>query len=167
MAPRLKGTTLEEKLLLNSVVNENGCRIWQRAKTEKGYGHIVFDTIDFRVHRLAFELWVEPLRPGMDVCHKCDEPSCLEPTHLFQDTKQGNMDDKVQKGRQARGAEQGRSKFCEYDIREIQALYAAGFGQSELGRMYDVNHSTIYRIVNGKRWQHVTEEEGLTLNVGE
>jgi hypothetical protein len=156
---RLKGTTLEEKLLLNSVVNENGCRIWQRMKNQLGYGQIIYQKKMFKVHRLAFELWVEPLRDGMSVCHKCDVRACLEPTHLFQDTHQANMEDMVQKGRQANGERQGGSKFCEYDILEIRALYDAGFSQHELGRMYDVSHKAIEHIVKRKTWKHLTEED--------
>ena len=163
MAPRLKGTTLEEKLMLNSVVNESGCRIWQRYKDWQGYG--VFN--HKRVHRLAFELWVEPLRPEMFVCHTCDNPSCLEPTHLFQDTPAGNSNDMVQKGRQAMGIEQGLSLFCEYDVREIRALYDSGFSPEELALMYDCSRGTIRFIGKRQTWKHLTEEEGLTLNVGE
>jgi hypothetical protein len=158
--PRLKGTTLEEKLMLNSVVNDSGCRIWERAKDDLGYGKIPHNGKQRLVHRLAFELWVEPLGDKMFVCHRCDVPSCLEPTHLFQGTNQENMDDKGQKGRQAKlkGVLNGNSAFCDYDIREMRALYSAGFGQAELGRMYDVSRGTINDIVKRRRWKHLTEE---------
>ena len=157
MAPRLKGT-LEEKLLMNSVITETGCRIWQRTKNNIGYGQMRHDGKMCRVHRLAFELWVEPLGDGMCVCHTCDVRACLEPTHLFQDTQQGNTDDMVEKGRQAKGEAVGGAIFCEYDILEMRALYDAGFGLSELGRMYDVYPATIQHIVKRRSWKHLTEE---------
>ena len=155
----LLGATLEEKLLLNSAVNENGCRIWQRSKMHNGYGRIKYDGKTRCVSRIAFEHWVEPLRDGMFVCHTCDVRACIEPTHLFQDTHQANMADRNNKGRQANGEIHGKSVFCDYDILEMRALYAAGFGQSELGRMYDVRPSTIELIVKRKTWKHIPPQE--------
>jgi hypothetical protein len=158
MTRKLKGTTLEEKLLMNSVVNENGCRIWQRSKEKAGYGHMAYDGKTQRVSRLAFELWVEPIKYGLCVCHTCDVRACLEPTHLFQDTHAANSADMIKKGRQGKGEANSQSILCEYDILEMRALYDAGFGRKELARMYDMTPSNIAYIVKRQTWKHLTEE---------
>lgn len=98
-------------------------------------------------HRWAYELAFGPIPKGLQVCHKCDEPRCVNPDHLFLGTLRDNMADKFSKGRQAKGAQ--LSKLSEEDVNTIRASQLA---QRELARLYKIDRSTVSRIKSGKRW---------------
>jgi hypothetical protein len=80
------------------------CWNWKASRV-KGYGQIrISETEVIRAHRVAWEYTRGPIPDGLFACHKCDNPSCCNPSHLFLGTAQDNADDKVAKGRQAKGA---------------------------------------------------------------
>jgi hypothetical protein len=91
----------------------------------------------------------------MCVCHKCDNPSCVNPDHLFLGTKQENNKDKIQKGRSARGVKAGKTKLTENHVRSIRLEYRKGkhgFGTPALAKKYGVNPQSIMAIINGSSW---------------
>lgn len=82
-----------------------GCWLWTASTNWAGYGRMVVGsrTTGRRAvgaHRLSHELFIGPIPEGADVCHRCDTPSCVNPSHLFAGTKRENMQDMVAKGRQ-------------------------------------------------------------------
>ena len=78
----------------------SGCWNWQGARDANGYGRIRFHARAVLVHRLAAHLWMrEPIRSEHDVCHKCDNPSCFNPSHLFIGTRADNIKDAIAKNR--------------------------------------------------------------------
>ena len=83
------------------MVTSSGCWEYSGSKYPNGYGHVHFMGRDWRVHRLSFFLshgWI-PSGAGVGVFHKCDNPPCFNPDHLFWGTQQDNMDDRDKKGR--------------------------------------------------------------------
>lgn len=82
-----------------AVVTEAGCWEWQRARVSKGYGSYRVGDRSTTAHRHAFELTFGPIPKGMQVCHKCDNPPCINPAHLFLGTNQENQLDSMAKGR--------------------------------------------------------------------
>jgi len=76
-----------------------GCWEWTRARGKKGYGMIWVVDKFIRVSRAAYELYVGPIPEGLNVCHKCDNPPCFNPEHLFVGTQSDNIRDSVEKGR--------------------------------------------------------------------
>lgn len=81
------------------VEDANGCHIWQRSKTNRGYGTLTTGGVGWLAHRAAWALKRGPIPEGMKVLHECDNPSCVNPKHLFLGTSKDNMDDMMAKGR--------------------------------------------------------------------
>ena len=75
------------------------CVIFQGTKSDKGYGRVWHNGKMVRAHRLAYETHVGPIPKGMFVCHRCDNPPCINPEHLFLGTTTDNIRDAVAKGR--------------------------------------------------------------------
>lgn len=112
-----------------------------------------------QAHRFSYELeHGVGSAEGFDVLHKCDNPPCCNPAHLFKGTALDNMNDKHAKGRERyiKGDECSWTKLTEKDVRKIRKLIASGVVQASIARKYSVTPSLITYIKNGKAWGHVT-----------
>ena len=151
---------LRERFLEKVQKTEN-CWIWTGGKTSNGgYGMIRNEDgrggRHLRAHRVAYELFVAPIPEGMCVLHRCDNPGCVNPDHLFLGTDADNAADSVAKGRQAQGERNGSAKLTQRQVQEIREQYRRGsaeFGCYGLGRQYGVDHSAIFAIVKGRNWK--------------
>lgn len=85
----------------------DACWRWTGSTDAKGYGRVFHDGKYRAAHRIAFALAYGPIPAGMFVCHRCDNPRCVNPNHLFLGTIQDNTADMVTKGRHARGERHG------------------------------------------------------------
>jgi hypothetical protein len=103
-APRPR--TLES--VLRETASDGDCLMWT-GPTVRGYGYAWVGSSRTLIHRLVYELARGPIPKGMEVCHHCDRPACVEPTHLFLGTHADNMADTRAKGRQSRGPEHGEA----------------------------------------------------------
>jgi hypothetical protein len=81
------------------VEKTQGCWNWLTALSPKGYGITWYKRKKLAAHRLAWIIFVGPIPEGMQVCHKCDNPKCVNPEHLFIGTNYDNVQDKVAKNR--------------------------------------------------------------------
>lgn len=138
---------------------EGSCWKWNGAKLRAGYG--VFQVIDglkeggttYKAHRVAFVLEHGPVPVGMFICHRCDNPACVNPSHLFAGSAAANVADKVAKNRQARGPLLGPDKkFSDQQIRDIRSDHRS---QTAIGRAYGVSQGTIGKILRRERYKHV------------
>ena len=135
---------------------EDGCWLWLGGKDRDGYGLLEVDGKGFRAHRLAYEHWHESIGEGLYVLHKCDNPSCVNPNHLWTGTQADNMADMYAKGRQAlrRGENHGRSKLTVEQVCEIRVL-GQDCTMAELARQYKVSPRLVAKILKNELWQHV------------
>jgi hypothetical protein len=136
-----------------------GCWEWQGHRDDRGYGTVSLWGRKHRAHRAAYMLLVGPVPDDLEVCHRCDNPPCVNPDHMFLGTHAENMADAKAKGRSARGERVSGAKLTEDDVREIRRRYReGGITQSELGREYGLTQGGIGHIVLGTRWAHVRDE---------
>lgn len=135
------------------------CWLWLGSKAGRGYGKLApqYHCIAYSAHRFMWTLENGPIPKGMYICHHCDNPSCVNPAHLFLGTPKDNAHDKVSKGRanHPRGEKSGLSKLTENDVKDIRHMYAVGHTQEEIAGQYCVSRVSISYIVNRVTWKHV------------
>jgi hypothetical protein len=154
----------KEYISENSEIDINGCWIWVRAKDKKGYGRPGLKGKSIGAHRLSYLAFVGEIPNNLHVLHNCDNPGCVNPKHLFLGTHQDNVNDMVNKNRQAKGENHRNSKLVQREVNEIRTLYSAELAerakgknvqltQKELGERFGVSYGEISDIVNNKRWK--------------
>jgi len=143
-----------EKYIFKTKRDKSGCLVWTGYVSNSGYGSFMINGKNVMVHRWAFENFIAPIKPQNDICHKCDNRLCVEPSHLFQGTRLDNMKDCVRKNRHAHG-ETTYSKLTEQDVLEIKYLSKNGWGSRIMSAFYPVSERHIRSILQGKRWRHL------------
>lgn len=145
-----------QAILSKRYIADNGCWEYTGALNNKGYGTIKrypegsSERRTFSVHRYVYQHVVGGIPEGLLVLHKCDNPKCFNPSHLFLGTHQDNMDDAKAKGRMLGGP--GAGKLTVDDERAIRHLYhAESCNQRALAKYFGVSQQHISRVVNGHR----------------
>jgi len=149
---------------LPDILDENKCWEWKGSINHRkgGYGQLSHNKKTLKAHRISYEIHhSEPLE-NLHCLHKCDNPSCVNPLHLFPGTNLDNVRDKVKKGRcytgYQKGENNGASKLKDTDVVKIRQLYHSGnYTTIKLAEMYNVHRSTISYIVNNKTFKHLLE----------
>lgn len=142
--------------------SDGGCWEWVGAKSkEGGYGCAWIRGKREKSHRLAYELCVGKIPDGMLVCHKCDNPPCSNPSHLFLGTNLDNSKDCTNKGRnrRERGEDRYNAKLSGSEIAMIRMRYRFRGGKDSgcsLAKEFGVAKTMISAIVKNKKWRHIT-----------
>jgi len=136
------------------LVNPNGCWIWKGGRDKDGYGIISIENKSRRAHRVSYEIFKNEVVPYVkNVCHTCDNPSCVNPDHLYVGEPYQNTQDMINKGR-ARFS--GSLKTLNEDIiKRIFLLHSQGFTMSEIGRVFLISRDHVQQILERKIWAHV------------
>ena len=143
-----------------SKVDTSGtCWLWRGYKGCDGYGVIGVGFRTALAHRVSYLLSIGPIEDGKCVCHICDVPSCVRPSHLFVATQTENVLDCARKGRKPKGEANGNSKLTEQSVRDIRRAYATGSTSlGRLGKQYGVSGENIHAIVKRKTWVMLKQE---------
>jgi len=136
------------------------CWLWRGALSGRGYGNISFRGKVTGAHRVSFIL-DQCFVPPADrmVCHRCDTPACVNPSHLFLGTNSDNMRDCVQKGRfpPQHGHHNPQAVLTTEQVGRVRAELAAGKSHRQIAQEIGVNRSTIDRIASGESWRDVRQ----------
>lgn len=150
------GLTLEERFFLY-VKKGPGCWQWLSYIDPRGYGRLNYGGRPMLASRVSYLIHYGEIPEGMGVCHKCDNPPCTNPEHLFLGTPADNTADMHAKGRARKrgmkGTEHPLSKLTEADVREIRKSPEK---IAALALRFNVSRATVHSIVTGKTWTHIT-----------
>lgn len=140
----------------------SGCWLWLGAIDSKGYGHISNGPRRIMASRASWLLAHGSFPNNLYVLHRCDNPACVNPDHLFLGTHQDNMDDMMAKGRRAVGdkvASKGENhpgaKLKDADIINIRRDHKNGEPQTSIAKRLNMSLPPINQIVNRKSWKHI------------
>lgn len=131
-----------------------GCWLWTGFKTSSGYGRLGCGLKTLLAHRLAYELYVGEIPSGLGVLHRCDNPPCVNPDHLFVGDASDNNKDKMQKGRAPRGETHPASKFTESQVR---AMLADKRPYNDIVAEYGISKPHLCGLKGGKFWRHLQD----------
>lgn len=151
--------TLQERLERDTIPEPmSGCHLFYGTPDHSGYGKFKWRGVQIFAHRTAWELTFGPIPPGLCVCHRCDNPPCVNPDHLFLGTRYDNNKDRSRKGRTSRmpGSKHWHAKITEEQARQIQQSTLPG---PELMSLYKLSKAQISAIRTGRSWKHLTTQE--------
>lgn len=141
----------EDELVNNVTIDDNNCWNWDLGKDKYGYGYmyIKYYQRTIATHRVSYAMFNSFLPKNKLVCHHCDNPSCINPDHLFIGTTTDNIRDAQIKGHMAKKLEKD-------DVREIVKRLKNGESNYKIANDYPVNYKTIDNIKRGNLWEHIT-----------
>lgn len=146
-----------DRLKAKISVNEaNDCWEWQASLNTNGYGQFRFRNRPQQAHRVSWVLHHGEIPAGLYVLHKCDNPLCINPDHLFLGTQAENIADAMSKDRwrtpRPVGESHGNAVMTEDDVRAIRA---SSEPSRRIAKRYGVTQSAIQHIRKRRSWQHV------------
>lgn len=143
--------------------SDGGCWEWMSGKDRNGYGLFSVRCRQKRANRVAWELTMGPIADGLYVLHRCDNPGCVNPAHLFLGTNDENMADMVAKQRQAAGerhASRLHPELCKLSadrVARIRQLRKDGLTLRSIGDRFGVSESTVCVICKHQTWSWVQD----------
>lgn len=151
--------TVFERLLSSQKVRKDssGCWNWIAGKDSYGYGQMRVNGPKRLAHRISYEQHFGTIPEKMCVLHRCDNPACINPAHLFLGTQPENIADMIAKGRdrkaRIKGEDHNQAKLIESEVVTIRA--SIGVPQTKLASLYGVSPSQIGSIRRRKAWSHI------------
>ena len=162
-----KSITLSEKDIARfwskvKIGSPNECWEWQAGDNGTGYGKFYVGgegNPQKYAHRISWIVENGDIPEGLFLCHKCDNPKCVNPTHLFLGTQSENMKDASRKGRckpsYIHGEACGRGKLKEEDIPIIKDMIRSGVSMNVIAKKYEVTKQSIFHIKTGRNWSWI------------
>lgn len=155
---------------LVKVGSPDECWPWQGTSVPRGYGQFTIDRFNKNrySHRVAYQLTVGPIPDGLFILHKCDNPPCCNPAHLFPGTPLDNVKDMYQKGRAAVGDKNGarlhperiargekKSKLKLEQVLEIRRLHGEGYSYPEISKKTGIRAGCVGKVARRELWKHI------------
>jgi predicted XRE-type DNA-binding protein len=139
-------------------IGNRDCWITPKKPSSGGYCYVSVRGVPYAAHRLSYA-WRYGIDPGeMLVCHKCDNPPCCNPAHLFLGTSADNTRDAQDKGRLAHGSRTGTAKLTESQVAQIRRMLSESiYDQQQIAQMFGISTSLVSAIKQGATWRHVAD----------
>jgi hypothetical protein len=139
--------SMEQKFHVRYRISETGCWEWTAGKDKDGYGAFLFDGKMWRAPIASLLIHGRPVPPGMYACHKCDNPGCVNPDHLYAGTPSQNVADMIRRRR--------NNPPRKLSVPEVIAIRSAAGTRSEIASQFDCSPATVGLIKTRKLWKHV------------
>lgn len=147
---------LPEDRFWEKVQKSDGCWIWTAHRSRTGYGKFLLDGKATTATRFCWELHNGGIPAGLFVLHKCDNPPCVNPTHLFLGSLSDNMQDSSRKGRIVNGEHHHSAKLTPTIVRSIRKAFRPGKTNiAALARHHGISTTAMYRVIIKRTWKHV------------
>jgi hypothetical protein len=140
----------------DKVNKTNTCWEWEGSKIPKGYGRFCYQGKQWYTHILSYELHYGPYDKTKCICHTCDNPSCVNPSHLFLGTYSDNMQDCISKARHKHGKFPGElNKSVKLTEEQVLTIRATPGPNRLIAQQYGVSKYCIDEIKTRKTWKHL------------
>ncbi len=152
---QLHGLSLEERFWAYTA-KSSGCWLWIGTRDRRGYGRLMLKGVPLLASRLSWHLHNGDIPLKKYVLHTCDNPSCVNPNHLYIGDQTDNMTDMWNRGRanpgRSVGEKHGMSKLTETMVREVRC---GNKNLSTLAKEFGVSRTTIWQVRSRKTWRHI------------
>lgn len=155
-------TETQAKNFRSKIVSKTSGECWNWGASFNNMGYGVFGVsgkLTALAHRVAWTLRNGEIPDGLFVLHRCDNPACCNPDHLFLGTQKENLADCVSKGRTAMGERNGTAKLNEEKVIKAVKLRDSGLSHKKIGAVMGVSRQAIGMILSGERWNHITNRK--------
>lgn len=133
----------------------DACWPWMAGRHTAGYGMANAMDNSFCAHRMSWSMHNGPIPAGMAICHKCDNPPCVNPAHLFLGTKADNSRDMARKGRSTHGESNPRARLTEAEVLQVRRLRAEGLSMRRIALRVGCSLTNVSVICRGKTWSRL------------
>jgi hypothetical protein len=155
--------TPDERFKNKYKISLAGCWEWKATSRARAfdYGKFWYCGRYEKAHRASYMMFVGEIPEGLCVLHRCDNPPCVNPAHLFVGSKRDNALDMLAKGRGGQhknpniGDRRKDAKLTTQKVLDIRRLCGAGMSQGNAAKMFGVGQPTIFKVVHRHRWAHV------------
>lgn len=152
------GRSLKDRFL-SKIKKTKGCWLWTACKNKAGYGTVYIgekNKQSYLAHRYSYKLKYGSIGKNISVCHKCDNPSCVRPSHLFLGTHQDNSDDCKKKNRMRRASleNSGRAVLTNKQAIEIHKKWRPYYYTVPmLSKEYGVSVGALRKMLKRATWK--------------
>lgn len=140
----------------------DGCWPFLGYIASHGYGQFSFSKYRVRAHRFAWVMSRGDVPEGHDVCHACDNPRCVNPSHLFTAPHVENLRDSIRKGRKRAW---GLQKLNAAQVYQIRARAATGERHKDIAADFGIARHSVGQIANRKYWKHLPDAPAVVHQV--
>lgn len=146
----------------NKVDKSGDCWKWTAGLFSNGYGAFKLDGKLRKAHRVSYEMHHGPIPEGLLVLHKCDNPKCVNPDHLFLGTHKTNAEDRQNKGRgtcgihgnQVKGENHYGAKLTVPQVKKIRSLEGK-MTMEKIANIYGVSRHNVWAIIRRRKWKSI------------
>ena len=141
--------------VFDSIHKTETCWVWTKSTLVGGYGQVQIEGKKWTTHRLFYTYYKGEIPSGKLVCHTCDNPTCVNPDHLYIGTHKDNNNDTYNRNRMPLRYGDQATNVVKLSKEEALHIKYSSIKSKELEQKYNINQSQVSRIRNGKTWKNI------------